>query len=482
MNEQWQNSRGIVERVFIRGQLVLETPAHFGGGDTFGLTDMLLLRDALGGAPLLTGANVAGALRNYLREFEHGYGAVEARDGATRAEKLFGFLQGNEASIQSWLIVDDALGTPTGVELRDGVALDPVTRTAEEHKKYDVELLTAGTMFDLNFELLLTADNQDLLESLVVALEGFERGEIGLGQRKRRGLGQCRVNGWRVWRYAVITPGGLLGWLKHDPNRGGQSADQIREILGAPRVRDARSAMTLDLTCRLDSPMLIRSGAGIGSGVADIVHLKSSRGGKPVPILSGTSIAGAIRARAQRIARTYALVRADGDHDKEKPELARADDLINGMFGRRIESADDEPSGSRVFVRESIVQKPLDPERVQGRVKIDRFTGGAYPGALFSEQPAFGTPETQVEISVSLCNPAPAEIGLLLLVLKDVWASDVSFGGESGVGRGRLSGLEAQLSYTGKMWTMMRDGEEVKVTGGTREELQGFVDAWKETQ
>lgn len=468
MNEQWQNSRKIVERVFVRGQLVLETPAHFGGGDAFGLTDMPLLRDALDGVPLLTGTSIAGALRNYLREFEGGYGATEAGDGATRAEKLFGFLQGNEASIQSWLIVDDALGTPAGFELRDGVALDSVTRTAEERKKYDVELLAAGTTFELSFELLLTADNQDLLEAFVVALEGFERGEIGLGQRKRRGLGQCRVNSWRVWRYPMTTAAGLLGWLRHDPKRGGQVVEHVREILGEPHVRDARSAMTLDLICQMDSPMLIRSGAGIESGVADIVHLKSTRNGKAVPILSGTSIAGAIRARAQRIAKTIAP--------------ARANDLINAMFGKRIESHEDAPSGSRVFVRESEITKPLDPERVQGRVKIDRFTGGAYPGALFSEQPAFGTPETRVEIGLSLRNPTPAEIGLLLLVLKDVWTGDLSFGGEGGVGRGRLLGRQAQLSYAGKTWTLTRDGDQVRVSGGPREELEGFVDALKEAR
>lgn len=392
MNEQWENSRGIIERVFIRGKLVLETPAHFGGGDTTGLTDMPLLRDALDLAPLLTGTSIAGALRNYLREFERGYGATEARDGATRAEKLFGFLQGNEASIQSWLMVDDAYGTPAGVELRDGVALDPITRTAEEHKKFDVELLAAGTTFDLGFELLLTADNQDLLESLVIALEGFERGEIGLGQRKRRGLGKCRVNSWRVWRYPMTTPAGLVGWLKHDPERGGQAVEHLRDWLGAPRVRDARTTMTLDLTCHLDSPMLIRSGAGIDEGVADIVHLKSTRNGKPVPILSGTSIAGAMRARAQRIANTIAPTRAD--------------DLINEMFGKRIESEKDTPSGSRVLIHESVIENTLTPERVQGRVKIDRFTSGAYPGALFNEQPAFGTPETRVTIGLSLRNPA----------------------------------------------------------------------------
>lgn len=58
----------------------------------------------------------------------------------------------------------------------------------------------------------------------------------------------------------------------------------------------------------------------------------------------------------------------------------------------------------------------------------------------------------------------------------------MTFGGESGVGRGRLIGLEAKLSYGGKTWTLTREGDKVNVSGGTREELQGFVDALKEAR
>lgn len=465
MNEQWQNSRAIVERVYIRGTLALETPAHFGNGDASGLTDIPLVRDEVAGVPLLTGTSIAGALRNYLRELEKGYGATESGNGATCAEKLFGFLSDDKASVQSWLIVEDALGTDAGIELRDGVALDFESRTAEDEKKFDIELFAAGTMFDLGFELLLTADNQDLLASLVAALEGFERGEIGLGQRKRRGLGQCRVNDWRVWRYAVTTPNGLIGWLNHNGQTGGQAVRELRSFFGAPRIVDVRTMMRFDITCTLDGAILIRSGAGIGEG-ADTVHLKSKRVGGDVPVLTGTSIAGAIRARATRIANTL--------------KLKRSDAFIDDLFGKRITPDEDEPTGSRVTVRESEIQSPLDPERVQNRVKIDRFTGGAYPSALFSEQPSFGKPGTTVKIELAVRNPKPSEIGLLLLVLKDVWTGDLAFGGTSGIGRGRLTGINANLTYAGKAWTFARDSDKVIVSGAPRAELESFVNALKE--
>ena len=213
---QWQNSRGVIQRIVIIGTLVLDTPAHFGNGDAEGLTDMPLLYDPLDGSPLLTGASIAGALRNYLREYDGGYGTQEDTHASRkfRVEQLFGHLddcnEQKKASVQSWLMIDDTLGRRPAqgraVELHDGVAIDASTRTVETHakgrgQKYDIELLAAGTTFDLIFELWLTAEERDsgrLLDGLVTALHGFDSKAIGLGMRKRRGFGECHVTGWRT--------------------------------------------------------------------------------------------------------------------------------------------------------------------------------------------------------------------------------------------------------------------------------------------
>ena len=82
MANELHNSRGVTERLFITGQLELQTPTHFGNGDKGAKTDMPLLRDAWDNkTPLLTGSSIAGALRNYLREYENGYGVAEQKIG-----------------------------------------------------------------------------------------------------------------------------------------------------------------------------------------------------------------------------------------------------------------------------------------------------------------------------------------------------------------------------------------------------------------
>ncbi|MCB0197947.1 MAG: hypothetical protein KDJ65_38735, partial [Anaerolineae bacterium] len=230
MTPQWLKSRNVIERVYIAGMLTLTTPAHFGNGDTDSLTDIPLLRDSVDPTrPLLTGASIAGALRNYLREWQLGYGRAEQQNGQTWAEKLFGHLdEPNEATVESWLMVDDALGLPpekgASIEIRDGVTIDPKTRTAEDGKKYDIELLAAGTRFPLHFELWLTEEqkNEGLLDALVLALQGFEAaepgssGEIRLGMRKRRGFGRCRVAGWQIKRFEMTSPAKIVDWLNYD--------------------------------------------------------------------------------------------------------------------------------------------------------------------------------------------------------------------------------------------------------------------------
>jgi CRISPR/Cas system CSM-associated protein Csm3 (group 7 of RAMP superfamily) len=466
-NPGGRRGRGITERISVAGTLVLDTPAHLGGGETEGLTDMPLLRDARDGqTPLLTGTSIAGALRNYVHEYMQGY--RQPPTAAEAAARLFGEID-QKVSVQSWLMVDDALAkVHPGTELRDGVALDPKTRTAEDDKKFDIELLQAGTQFELGFELLLSEDNRELLAVLALALRGLEQGEIGLGSRKRRGLGQCRVSEWRVRRYAVTAPQGLVAWLANDAADEKSGAD-IAQLLGVDLApsEDRREVFSIDGEFQLKSSLLIRSGAG-AAGDPDMVHLRSNRNGSEQPILSGSSLAGATRARALRIANTVLKQGGAG--------------LVDAMFGKRIRGRKDKPSGSRVVTRETVVKSRRD--LVHGRVKIDRFTGGAYPQALFFQQPVFGGDGSEVKITLELRQARPAEIGLLLLVLKDLWTGDLPLGGESSVGRGRLQGRHVTLTHrqpgkAEKTWKLTQRAAGGLDFGGDGrpEELEAFVNA-----
>jgi len=276
--------------------------------------------------------------------------------------------------------------------------------------------------------------------------------------RKQRGYGQCKLSEFKVSRYHMDNPVDVLNWLDDKPNPG---------ALPATNLAQASVALKIDATFALEkSSLLIRSDSG-DADAPDMVHLQSWRGGESKPILSGTSLAGALRGRALRIAKT--LMGEPGS------------DFVDDMFGKRISNSDDNPTGSLVSVDETVISsKESIADRVQNRVKIDRFTGGAYPGALFSQQPVFGKDAGKTEIKICLeLRKTPrnepvfdAQIGLLLMVLKDLWTGDLPLGGEQSVGRGRLTGKFAEITLGTEYWSL---------TGAPIPELEKFALALKET-
>ncbi len=467
----WGKSRHIIERIVVEGKLILLTPTHLGGGNAVGPTDMTLIRDEVTGCPLLTGTSIAGALRNYLRQVAHGYTGKPGRESPV--VQLFGGERGDDKGAQSLLIVDDALGQNVHLEIRDGVRIDPKTGTAhieerdgrKQGAKFDMELLSAGTIFPLRFELLVPQGQGDVLkETLTRALQGFERGEISLGARKRRGFGRCRVEQWRIVRYDLTSADGLLAWLEESESDV-QKGSNIATLLGVePTEDDHRHRFTVKATFRLETPLLIRSEADGAEMGADNAHLRSWQNGKRVPVLPGTSLAGVLRHRALRILNTLS------------PDIGQQ--KVRELFGGQEETAEDKRklTASRLVVHETIIEGGHN--LVQARVKIDRFTGGAYPAALFSEAPLFGRPQVTVEIA--LRNPQDWEIGLLLLLLKDLWTGDLPIGGERSIGRGRLRGVRATLRLHRDdeqvEWTLSETDDSLQV-GGDREKLERYVQA-----
>ncbi|MCL4424051.1 MAG: RAMP superfamily CRISPR-associated protein [Firmicutes bacterium] len=426
-----EESLHIISRLVIEGDLVLETPAHLGGGEDDGLIDLPLLLDSLDGkTPLLTGSSVAGALRSYLRLC---FGGQESAAEVL----LFGPSKEDEEDEAGRLIVDDALGRASGVEIRAGVRIDERSRTAQEKKLYEIPLWEAGTIFPLHMELQVREedDKDQLLSALATALEGFRKGEIRFGARKRRGLGLGRVTLWRVRNFDLRNPDDLLTWINQDselPTSAIPVAD-ISSAFGVTTLPDSREVFSIQAKFFLEGSLMIRSGGGKEDLGPDAVHLHSRQvGGVVRPVLSGTSLAGALRARARKIVRT--LVSSE-----------RASRLIDEMFGLEIAKGVS-PVASRVIVEDSVIEGGRD-DLVQSRVSLDRFTGGAREALLFSEQPLFGGQDALVDIRFDLVKPKEYEIGILLLLLKDLWTGDIPLGAESSVGRGRLTGRRAKLVW-----------------------------------
>jgi CRISPR/Cas system CSM-associated protein Csm3 (group 7 of RAMP superfamily) len=100
-------------------------------------------------------------------------------------------------------------------QVRDGVAINRDTQTAEAGLKYDYEVVPAQTRFDF----MLVAENLTAAQigMLFVGLHPFEHGEIGLGGFRSRGLGTVQLQ-WQERKFFAVNgdPERLFRFLAGD--------------------------------------------------------------------------------------------------------------------------------------------------------------------------------------------------------------------------------------------------------------------------
>jgi hypothetical protein len=70
-------------------------------------------------------------------------------------------------------------------------------------------------------------------------------------------------------------------------------------------------------------------------------------------------------------------------------------------------------------------------------VPADRFTGGVVEAGVTEEEPLF---RGKTHLRIEIRRPRPGEMGLVLLVVKDLLSGDLVLGGGAAVGRGTVMG------------------------------------------
>lgn len=209
---------------------------------------------------------------------------------------------------------------------------------------------------------------------------------------------------------------GLSGWDGTEETRRVHfTALTLPEETGGGRV-------TFVLTGRADS-LLIRSGAPLENGERRGAYTPNlTENGRPV--LPGSSIKGAVRARAEQIAAALGL-------SKGRTEA---------LFGRGA-GAEDNGLPGQVFFEDGVITQPQ--KKQISRIRINRFTGGVIRGGLFTEEPL----RCDLELRISAPD-APADCGLLLYALRDLGAGLYNLGSGGAIGRGyvQVDRLTATLS------------------------------------
>jgi len=424
---------------FFLGTLQFHTPYHISSAQGNMETDAGLLRNS-NGMIYIPGTSIAGALKARAQEICNDFELIKA---------IFGYQSGESGQKSRIYIEDTYINSHVSTSVKDGVAIDRKLGSARDKAKYDLEISPANLSFRLLIKLEMREDDDEEIQKLVLALmKDFRDGRIKLGAKKSSGLGSCSFN---------------FNWYQLDFNEHNTVAEYLvnKDITTLTKMDDKNSpstARTDELACEIEmeainSPLLIKSGEE--GDDHDAVFTTVQQGGNETEYIPGSSIKGVIRAHAEKILRTLGGNACDIT-DSANSCNKKLDDSLRGISKeeRYQEILENSCSicnlfgnsylASRIqfddaFFEEAPVKKPFD------HVAIDRFTGGAMEGKLFSDLPVV---KGKFKIRFVVKRPTYFDRVLIAFILRDLMEGfpPIRFGYGKSKGYGELKFIKASIN------------------------------------
>lgn len=494
-------AREIQTRWKISGTLTAETPIHIGGMGGDADTDLALAINGKG-KYYIPGTSLAGALRGWMSQPFH---TEEPQDNNDRASlqhpensvnQLWGF-QKQDKGHASFVIIDDAeirLGKAQTIEIREGVGIDRHYGAAADGFKYSRAILPKGVTFPLKITLdCQTNQDPDELWKLLMALE---ESDIRLGAAKTRGLGKVKLQAIALEKHDLNSAKGLFDSLLQEQENLQQDWQQIKQkIIDRVGAYTPPGRLSLKVAWKSRDPVMVKAE---GDGIAvDILPLVSQVSSDVRFVIPGSSIKGVLRAHAERILRTLLEINIT-PNEKGEPKFNkqirlertnRPIELIDVIFGsaEKSEGKNSEGKMGTLFIDDCYATIPMTSDNWSAvenatsmavndlktlvnaainkidehyrtlqpamHVAVDRWTGGAADGMLYSVLEPIGVQWEAIGIHLDLerlkkygeGHVQPA-IALLLLVLRDFANRKIPIGYGTNRGMGTVEVSKVTLT------------------------------------
>lgn len=504
-------AREITRRVIITATLETLTAIHVGGGEDPVGVDLALARDGDGNC-CIPATSIAGVLRGW-HQTAHGAISTNALWGYQERAAAGRRAQGHA----SFITVDDAkVAFPRGSRhlTRDGVAIDPYWSTAKYGQKYDREIIPAGSTVELRliFDERATpagahgsGAQMDVDSAVAATLRTLRFDDLRLGAAVTRGFGRVRMTGGITVEQRLDDRDEMLALL--DKLAAGQPDERLSDIGDAQPIVAAGNTLQTDRVaievewCP-DGPLMVK--AGFDGFAADAMPLVEPDANGVALLLPGSSIKGALRADAERILRTVvappagspapprALALAEylfGREKRRKPQRAAGDGeassgssaaeaavaapgqqpargalYFEDCFGRagpltakawqEILLAPDELHSGESGLQSQLTQHKLSDWSHAYHVAIDRWTGGAAEGLLFSSLEPGSTEwaPIRLQFDAGILGPwAEPAFALLLLALENLSCGRLPLGFATNRGMGALTVSKVTIRGLGRL-------------------------------
>lgn len=430
---------------YLRMQIALQSSMSIGSGENEH-TDHDILVDAHGN-PYIPGTAVAGVTRHALAESN----MLRASD----IEKVFGRViindrEGTNSDIEyargSRIVTYDVRltaaqkdGRPV-ITNRDMVKLDEC-KTAEEGAKFDMEVLEPGVVGTVLIEenrpvpdeeeAPYVGQDQDPLRMIA---ELWNAGVIRFGAKTTRGYGAIGVTRIQKAEFNLQEKDGVTSWLDFDPLATGDDGWEewtVNEITGG------EICLTLGLR-PVGGLSIRRYVTNYKNTSADKLDYEQMTYADGNPVIPGTTWAGAFRHAVKG--------------------YLKDEDAVRKVFGDVYKGT---KTRSDIYFSESKVEGKDRSTKVLTRVAVDRLTGAAIHGALFTERVAYGG-KTELVIRIKENAPGYTERfrNALAASVVDLHEGFLAIGGETSIGRGlfeitTVNGKKAEQNAT-KLYNQVR--------------------------
>lgn len=352
------------------------------------------------GQAYIPGSSLKGFLRSFmdsrianhsLIEVAFGY-QKEASSAEGRGEGLGGAVTVWDTRIAEPEALPESVADPYWDRTRatcvgSHVVLDRRTRTASDELLFYEEYVPAGIGFDVT--LLVEGGElegwtvDDIAGALLAGLDELRDSPARMGASNADGWGHLE---WKPKAVRRMCDKAIANWLSEP---GSPLVDHLAPADAAPlltlgkAILDRKSTATVDFKIDLHfaSPFLVNDPSRVKqeSGSSDQPNhtpLKAPGGG---PLLPASSMRGALRSQAERIARTLGMTvcKPAGKRSERPPAVKTRQDFDKLDAVGRLFGAPGWRSAVRVsdFTLAPESPDPGDPRR-QEFVAIDRFTGG----------------------------------------------------------------------------------------------------------